>query len=260
MSGLVSRCRGIFHVVELHQSAKGKLQLVGMHDMEDRHVMALEAQVLQARHQIVHIAETVRDQKNQAASPRLLRQVMQERCNAGLVRGLGAFQGFQNGQHVPRLAADRQLRAASAVKNRQAGAVALMNNRISEDGRKQLGIFQLVGRAVAVEHRAAGVEQNMADEVRFLLVLLDGVAFRPAVAFPVDVANIVAGHIFAVLDEFDGEAAEGAFVIADAQSLDDGASLQAEGLCFRDHIRRQICGGQNGVRLAATAQRNACRR
>ena len=70
----------------------------------------------------------------------------------------------------------------------------------------------------------------MGGEVRFLLVLLDGVAFGSAIAFPVDVANVVARHIFAMLHEFDGEAAIGALVIADAQAFDEGARLEAEGL------------------------------
>ena len=70
----------------------------------------------------------------------------------------------------------------------------------------------------------------MADEVRLLLVLLDGVALGAAVALPVDVADVVAGDVLAVLDELDGEAAERALVVADAQALDDGAGLQARAL------------------------------
>jgi hypothetical protein len=66
----------------------------------------------------------------------------------------------------------------------------------------------------------------VAGKVRFLFVLLDGVALGAAVALPVDVLDIVAGDVLAVLDELDGEAAEGALVVADAQALDDGAGLQ----------------------------------
>ena len=70
----------------------------------------------------------------------------------------------------------------------------------------------------------------MGGEVGLLLVLLDRVAFGPAVAFPVDVADVVAGDVLAMLDELDGEPAERRLVVADAQALDDGTGLDAEGL------------------------------
>ena len=76
----------------------------------------------------------------------------------------------------------------------------------------------------------------MADEVRFLLVLLDGVAFAAAVALPVDVADVVAGDVFAVLDELDGEALVRALVVADAQALDDLPGLQAEGFGTGENV------------------------
>src|SRR5947209_4063158 len=80
----------------------------------------------------------------------------------------------------------------------------------------------------------------MGREVRLLLVLLDRVAFRPAVALPIDVPNVVAGNVFAVLHELDREAAIGALVIADAQALDDGAGFDAERLGPGDHIGRKV--------------------
>src|SRR5262249_25926743 len=105
-----------------------------------------------------------------------------------------------------------------------------------ERGRQQLGVVELVGPAFAVEHRTAGVEQDVADEIRLLLVLLDGVTLGAAVALPVDVAQIVARHILAVLDELDRKAAIRALMIADAQTLDDGARLEAERLGAGDDI------------------------
>ena len=104
--------------------------------------------------------------------------------------------------------------------------------------------------AVAVEHRPAGVEQDVADEVGLLLVLLDGVAFGAAVALPVDVADVVAGDVLAVLHELDGEAAERALVVADAQALDDGAGLQAQSLGAGEDV---------GLQVAWPCRRLSCR-
>src|SRR5690606_8632195 len=53
---------------------------------------------------------------------------------------------------------------------------------------------------------------------------------------PVEVAEVVAGGVFAMLGELDGEAFEGRAVFADAVAFDDGASEQAEGLAARDGV------------------------
>jgi hypothetical protein len=76
----------------------------------------------------------------------------------------------------------------------------------------------------------------VAVEVRFLLVLLDGVAFAAAVAFPVDVADVVARNILAVLDELDGEPFVGALVVADAETFDELPRLHSEGFGASENI------------------------
>ena len=94
--------------------------------------------------------------------------------------GSTLFQRVQDGLHVAHLAAGRQALAPAVIEDIQGDAVALMNDQVGKRGRQQLGVFELVRVAVAIEHRPAGVEQDMADKIRFLLVLLDGVAFgRP---------------------------------------------------------------------------------
>src|SRR5262249_39010698 len=50
-----------------------------------------------------------------------------------------------------------------------------------------------------------------------------------------------------VLHELDGEATEGALVVADAQALDDGAGLQAQGLGAGDDVRGQSGAGGHGA-------------
>src|SRR6516162_11892606 len=91
----------------------------------------------------------------------------------------------------------------------------------------------------------------MAREVRLLLELLDRVAFGSAVALPVDMADIVAGDVFAMLDEFDRETAVGAFVIADAQPFDDGACFDAQGLSAGNDFGVEV-GIHSQLWLAAT--------
>ncbi len=71
---------------------------------------------------------------------------------------------------------------------------------------EQFRVFEFVGALAAVAHRVAGIEQQVTGEVGFLFVLFDGVAVGAAVTFPVDVPDVVAGDVLAVLDELDGEA------------------------------------------------------
>ena len=57
----------------------------------------------------------------------------------------------------------------------------------------------------------------MSSEVGLLLILLDGVALRTAIAFPVDVPDVIARHIFTMLHELDGKATIRTAMVADAQ-------------------------------------------
>jgi hypothetical protein len=66
-----------------------------------------------------------------------------------------------------------------------------------------------------------------AAEVRLVLVLLDLVAVRLGVGLPVDVLQLVAGHVLAVLGELHARAVVRALVHARQHAL--GQALRAEG-------------------------------
>ncbi len=61
----------------------------------------------------------------------------------------------------------------------------------------------LFSGAAAVVHRLADIDDQLARQVGFGLVLFDEelVGLRPG--FPVEMADVVAGNVFAVLHEFD---------------------------------------------------------
>ena len=90
--------------------------------------------------------------------------------------------------------------------------------------------------AGAVAHRLAGVDEQPRDEVRLLLVLLEVVALGAAVDLPVDVLDVVAGGVLAVLGELDGEPVPRAAVPAGEVALDDLPGLQLQA----------VDAGQNG--------------
>ena len=82
--------------------------------------------------------------------------------------------------------------------------------------------------AGGVGHRLAGVKQEVEEEVGFLLVLLEVELVGLGPDLPVHVADVVAGHVLAVLGEFDGEAVIRAGVHARHVPLDDEPRLEVE--------------------------------
>jgi len=93
----------------------------------------------------------------------------------------------------------------------------------------------------------------MADVIGFLLVLLDVIAVGAAEDFPVQVADVVAGGVFAVLGKLDGKAVVGRLVFAGDVALDDLPRVQAErlGAGHRGRIEQFVkWAGRHGLRAA----------
>ncbi len=189
--------------------------------------MPAETQMLQAAEDRLDVVEAIGDQEEKAPAANLVGDVVQERPHRVFISGLHRHERVEDRLHVAQLAAGRQPVAPVRVEDVESDAVALIDDEIRQGRRQRFREFELVRILVAVEHRVARVHHQMGGEVRFLLVLLDGVAIGTSVAFPVDMANIIARHILAMLDEFDREAAIRTFMIADAQTLDEGACLDA---------------------------------
>ena len=80
----------------------------------------------------------------------------------------------------------------------------------------------------AILHRLADVHDEPAIEVGFGLVLFEVEAAGAAVDFPIDVFDVVAGDVFAVLGELDAEAVVGTFVHAGEVALDEEPGLEFE--------------------------------
>ena len=125
----------------------------------------------------------------------------------GLVARLRVFERVRDRVDVPELAARRQFRPPSRCR-RRAGRRCRAGGRSCTPATRPAAwrIRACWSSPSPYRIELLAVEQDVADEVGFLLVLLDGVALGPAVALPVDVADVVAGDVLAVLDELDGEA------------------------------------------------------
>ena len=80
----------------------------------------------------------------------------------------------------------------------------------------------------------------MTGEVRFFLELLDEDAVAAAVDFPIDVPQVVAGSVLAVLGEFGGEAVIGAAMCSGDGSFDGAASAQRQPFQLAERSRIEI--------------------
>ncbi len=100
------------------------------------------------------------------------------------------------------------------VVGNQPDCVLLPQQQIRQTGRDRAAVVVLVQRPVAVVHRVADVHHQLAAEVGLGLVLLDVELVGLGPHLPVEVAQVVARGVIAMLDEFDGMPEERAFVHA----------------------------------------------
>ena len=91
----------------------------------------------------------------------------------------------------------------SASKVMQADGVLLAQEQVAEAGGDGAGVVVLVERPAAVVHRLADVHDERAAQVGLFLELLDVEAVGLGPDLPVEVADVVAGGVLAVLHELD---------------------------------------------------------
>ena len=106
-------------------------------------------------------------------------------AEVGLLAGRGDVHHVEQLLQVRRLARRLEVAADLVVEGRQADRVLLLEDHVGERRGDELGVLELRDvRARGVRHRLAGVEQQVGEEVRLLLVLLEvelvGLATRPS--------------------------------------------------------------------------------
>ena len=175
-----------------------------------------------ALHQRADLVEAVRQDDDQAAARELPGQLVPERGQAGLAAGLRLFQalgGRAAGAWSWPSAGSCWRTLVSCVD--QADGVALVQHQVRQRGGDVLGVLELARVLALVGHAAAGIDEQMGLQVGLFLVFLDVVAIGLAEGAPVDVADLVAGIILAMLGELDAEALVGALVDAGEEALDE---------------------------------------
>jgi len=114
------------------------------------------------------------------------------------------------------------------VKKRGADEVALLMEEPGERGHEGAGVVGFGDAAGAEGHGGAGVEEEPAPEVGFVLVFFDEMAVGAGEDAPVEVAQVVAGSVLAVFGELGGKAGERTAVEAGADAFHDEARAEFE--------------------------------
>ena len=115
------------------------------------------------------------------------------------------------------------------VVDGEAERVLLLAGDVAERGGDAAGVLILRRQAGgAVRHGAGAVEDHMHAQAGLLLILPDVVALRAAEDLPVEVAQIVALHVFAPVGKLHARALERAAMAAGLRALDDVARADGE--------------------------------
>ena len=159
------------------------------------------------------------------------------------------------------LALGREALADLPVERDQADRVLLVDHQVAErrgEADRVLELGQLL--AIGVAHRPREVHHQVARQVRLGLEFLRVEAVGLGVDVPVDVRDVVAGRVLAVLGELDREAVERAGVQAGDEALDDELRPQVEPRDLADHLGLQILLGGRWPRRPRDRGRGPVRR
>ena len=237
-----------FEALEFDLAGEWEGEFGGVEDLEDDDFVPGEAQVLDAAEHRLLIVEEVADEEDDAAAADLAGEVGEDAGDGG---GPG---GDVAGEEVADLVDLREgigaglVRTGRGVEDGEGDGVTLEEDEVGEARGDGAGVVELGDFAGAILHGLAAIEEEVGDEVRLLLVLLDVVAVAAAEDFPVEMPGVVAGDVFAMLRKLDGESAEGGAVRAGHVALDDAARLEPEvfGLLDGRGVEEGARGGGGG--------------
>ena len=235
-------------VAKVAPAVEREVQLLVGHHVQQDHLVLLVTEVMQGLEHLLRVVEQVGDDDDQPATVYPFGYVVEDGCKCGLVAGFRLVKLLKDRPQVPAAAARGNITADRGVERYESDRVLLVDHQVCQRRRQALGVLKLAERPVVapgggvagVFHRAGGVDQDCRPQVGLLDVLLDVVPVGLGQHAPVEVADVVAGGILAVLGELDGKALVGALVPAGDKPLDHpaGDQLQAADLGQRVGVQQ----------------------
>jgi len=125
-----------------------------------------------------------------------------------------------------------------------AGGVVLAQEKPGERGCEHFRAFHFGSPSLcaAIFHRSAGVTDNIEPDVRLEHVTFDAETVVAGVEAPIEMAQIIAGLIVAIIAELDAEPVKRAVVQAAEKSLHDVARLEIESFERGQQLRIEAFG------------------
>jgi hypothetical protein len=195
--------------------------------------------------ELLIVVEEVGEDRHDARAAARLRDPVRDAADAGRAARLGCSRAASMSFSWAGPVAPARPLAHVVVEQHQARRVALAQHQVPERGGAPARVVELAPGERAEGHRLAGVDQEVAAEVRLGDELLDHQAVRAREDLPVERAQLVAGHVLAVLRELHRAAALRRAVVAGHEALDHRASHQREPRQTIQH--RRVEGGTRSV-------------
>ena len=201
-------------------------------NLENQHLMLAMPEMLQAGQHLsrlgVQIArQKIREHDDEAAALDLFRNLVQRSGPIRGASGLGVLQLTEQPGQIALHRARRQIAGDALVEQHQPNRVTLMDHQIAQRRGEIVGVIELTDFAgVNNSHRRRLVDEYITFEIGFFFKLLHVKTVGFAVNFPINVADLVAGHVLPMLGKFDAEAVIRAAMQAGDEAFDDQARTQ----------------------------------
>src|SRR5258706_6604142 len=132
-----------FQPLELYDPAEGKLQLVRIHCMEDDHLVATEAQVLDAVEDRLLVIEEVADEDDDSLAADLAGDLVEDTADSRLLPGLKASERGHDVMEAREVAGARDVLLQWCIEHPNRRRIALVENQISEAGGHKFALVEL---------------------------------------------------------------------------------------------------------------------
>src|SRR5271166_383385 len=215
-----------------------ELNLRRVEHVEDDDLVPAVAEVLEPGHDPGRIIKEVGEDGHHPPLLEPFRQVVQYRTHVRFLACRSHVEHVEELLEVRWLTGRTQVAADGVVEETQADRVLLLDDHVGQRRNDELSVLEL-GYVLArgVRHRFAGVQKQVQEQVRVLLVLLEVKLVRLGPDLPIHVADVVPRHILAVLGELDGEAVVGAGMHSRDVALDHKPGLEIEPLEASQRLR-----------------------
>jgi hypothetical protein len=208
----------------LEPSGLGKIEghLGGIEDLEDGQFMTGGGEGGEVGFELIDGGEEIGDQHDATAAAEEFGGPLERGAELGVIATGRLVEGEEEAAEVTGAMAGGEQFADGGVEGEKAGGIALAVEEIGE-GRGEGGSVGGLGPGMGGEgHGPALVHQEVAAEVGFVLESFDEVAVTSGEDPPIEVTEVIAGGVFAVLGELDGKPVVRAAVEAGPEAFDDG--------------------------------------